>query len=151
MEHLTVNTPGLAIGSRDVLGQILRDGARQMLAEAIAMEVAQYIEAGRGQVDAAGHRLVVRNGHAKPRKIQTGVGQIEVTQPRVNDQRTDEQGNRMRFSSSILPPYLRRAKNIEELIPWLYLKGIISRRQRGSDGIAGAQLPGPLGHQHRAA
>jgi len=143
MEHHTPNAPGLAIGPRDVLGQVLRDGARQMLAEAIEMEVTQYIDACRGQVDAAGHRLVVRNGHAKPRKIQTGVGQIEVAQPRVNDKRTDEQGNRMRFASSILPPYLRRAKNIEELIPWLYLKGI-STGDFGEalSAILGSNCPG---------
>jgi transposase-like protein len=75
-------------------------------------------------LDEAGHRLVVRNGHHPARKIQSGNGSIEVHQPRVNDKRVDEQGNRLRFTSKILPPYLRKTKVIEELVPWLYLKGI---------------------------
>ncbi|KKK54300.1 hypothetical protein LCGC14_3086120, partial [marine sediment metagenome] len=56
--------------------------------------------------------------------IQTGLGPVEVARPRVNDKRLDADGNRMRFTSKILPPYLRRTKAIDELIPWLYLKGI---------------------------
>ena len=67
---------------------------------------------------------MVRNGHAPPRTIQTGLGDIEFTRPRVDDRRTDEDGNRRRFQSTLLPPYLRRSKSIEELLPWLYLKGI---------------------------
>ena len=67
---------------------------------------------------------MVRNGHHPARKIQSGNGPIEVVQPRVNDKRVDEQGNRFHFTSKILPPYLRKTKAIEELVPWLYLKGI---------------------------
>ena len=74
--------------------------------------------------DENGHRLVVRNGHHPARKIQSGNGPIEVRQPRVNDKRVDEDGNRFHFTSQILPPYLRKTKAIEELVPWLYLKGI---------------------------
>ncbi len=70
----------------------------------------------------AGHRLVVRNGHLPERTIQTPVGDVEVQQPRVRDRRPDE--TRETFRSAILPPYLRRTKALEELIPWLYLKGI---------------------------
>ena len=107
-----------------VIDDILRDGARRALQSAIEREVDDYVERNRQQVDWAGHRLVVRNGHHPARKIQSGNGPIEVHQPRVNDKRVDEQGNRIRFTSKILPPYLRKTKAIEELVPWLYLKGI---------------------------
>jgi len=119
---LAVNSPGQE--ARDVLTQVLRQGAQRMLAEAIENEVAEYIEAHADQRTPAGQRLVVRNGHMPPRAIQTGLGPIEVARPRVNDKRTDAEGRRFRFTSKILPPYLRRTKAIDELVPWLYLKGI---------------------------
>jgi putative transposase len=82
---------------------------------------------------------VVRNGHKDEREIQTGIGPIAVRQPRVNDKRLDENGQRLQFSSAILPPYLRKTKSIEELIPWLYLKGIST----GDFSEALAALLGP--------
>ncbi len=106
------------------LEQIAREGARRALQKAIEDEVAEYLNAHREQVDGAGHRLVVRNGHKEPRTILSGLGPIEVTQPRVNDRRVDAEGVRFRFTSKILPPYLRKTKTIEDLVPWLYLKGI---------------------------
>ena len=125
--------------ANDVLAGILRDGARQMLGEAIEAEVADYIAAHADQRDAAGHRLVVRNGHAPQRDVQTGLGAITVKQPRINDKRTDPDGCPLRFTSKILPPYLRRTKSIEELIPWLYLRGIST----GDFSQALAALLGP--------
>jgi putative transposase len=113
-----------ATGSRDVLTEILRCGAQRMLAQAIENEVQEYLEVHAGQVDAGGHRQVVRNGHMAARKIQTGLGPVEVARPRVNDKRVDGEGQRCRFTSKILPPYLRRTKALDELIPWLYLKGV---------------------------
>jgi len=110
--------------SQDALTGILREGAQRLLAQAVEAEVAAYLEVHQELRDARGHRLVVRNGHKDERELQTGVGPVKVRQPRVNDRRVDENGQRMRFTSSILPPYLRRTKSIEELIPWLYLKGI---------------------------
>ena len=95
-----------------------------MLATAIESEAAQYIADHENLRDAGGYRLVVRNGRLPSRTIQTGVGPVGVQQPRVNDKRIDENGQSIRFSSKILPPYLRRTKSIDELIPWLYLKGI---------------------------
>jgi transposase-like protein len=95
-----------------------------MLAKAIQAEVAAYIDEHVDELDENGHRLVTRNGQKQARKIETGVGVIKVSQPRVNDRRFDENGERFRFTSKILPPYLRRTKSIDELIPWLYLKGI---------------------------
>lgn len=108
----------------DVLTGILRDGATRLLAQAVEAEVADYIQRHAAERDVAGHRLVVRNGHLPERELQTGVGPVKVRQPRVNDQRLDEAGRRMRFSSAILPKYLRKTRSLEELIPWLYLKGI---------------------------
>ncbi len=116
----------LHLATVPVLDDILRDGARRALQSAIEREVEDYIDRNRQQVDSAGHRLVVRNGHHPARKIQSGNGPIEVRQPRVNDKRLDEQGQRIRFTSKILPPYLRKTQAIAELVPWLYLKGISS-------------------------
>ena len=110
--------------AQDVLTEIVRDGARRMLAAALEHEVADYLAQHAGARDESGRQLVVRNGHHREREIQTGVGSVPVRQPRVNDRRVDEQGNRIKFTSKILPPYLRRTKAIEELIPWLYLKGV---------------------------
>ncbi len=125
MQERTTDTVGLQDGAaKDVLTEILREGAHKMLATAIESEVDAYIGAYADQRDANGHRLVVRNGHKDERQIQTGIGPVTVRQPRVDDQRIDEDGKRIRFASKILPPYLRKTKSIEELIPWLYLKGV---------------------------
>jgi putative transposase len=106
------------------LEQVAREGARRALQKAIEDEVAEYIEAHKHHVDESNHRLVVRNGRKPPRTILSGVGPLEVIQPRVDDRRVDENGVRYRFTSKILPRYLRKTKAIEELVPWLYLKGI---------------------------
>ena len=107
---------------QDVLTNILKDGARRLLAEAIEAEVAAWIDAHAHLKDASGRQQVVRNGHLPERTIQTGIGEIEVQQPRVRDRRPA--GQREPFTPAVLPPYLRRTKSLEELIPWLYLKGI---------------------------
>ena len=109
---------------RDVLTEVLRKGAQEMLVTAIEAEVDEYIEEHVSLRDESGRRLVVRNGYMPQREIQTPIGKIEVQKPRVNDKRVDEEGHRIRFTSKILPPYLRKTKSLEELIPWLYLKGI---------------------------
>jgi transposase-like protein len=93
-----------------------------MLAQAIEAEVGEWIESRCELRDAAGRRQVVRNGRLPKRTILSGVGAIEVEQPRVLDRRPD--GEAEPFSSKILPPYLRKTKSLEELIPWLYLKGV---------------------------
>ena len=125
METVT-QTPRMATATCPVLDDLLREGARAMLQRAIEREVAEYVDAHAHQRDpATGRRLVVRNGHLPARKVLTGLGPIEVRQPRVNDRRVDPvSGERFRFTSKVLPPYLRRAKSVEELVPWLYLKGI---------------------------
>jgi transposase-like protein len=116
----------LHLATVPALDDILRDGARRALQAAIEQEVEEYIGRNSRCLDEHGRRQVVRNGHHPARKIQSGNGPIEVLQPRVNDKRVDEQGNRFHFTSKILPPYLRKTKAIEELVPWLYLKGISS-------------------------
>jgi len=108
--------------SRDVLGEILRQGAREMLARTIQAEVADWIDAHAHVTDTAGRRQVVRNGSHPERDILTGLGPITVQQPRVLDRRPA--GQRETFTPNVLPPYLRRTKNIDDAIPWLYLKGI---------------------------
>jgi transposase-like protein len=106
------------------LEDFARAGARRALQQAIEDEVAAYVDAHQQCRDDAGRRMVVRNGHKPKRTILSGVGPIEVRPPRVNDRRVDEDGVRFRFTSKILPPYLRKTKTIEDLVPWLYLKGI---------------------------
>ena len=93
-----------------------------MLAQAIDAEVSEWIDDHRDQTDKAGHRQVVRNGHLPERTITTGVGPVEVEQPRVLDRRHADEA--APFSSKVLPPYLRKTKSLEELILWLYLKGV---------------------------
>jgi putative transposase len=108
--------------SRDVMTEILRTGAQKMLREMIQQEVEDWLAEHEHLRDEQGHRQVVRNGFLPKRTITTGVGQVEVQQPRVRDRRPPDEAEP--FTSKILPPYLRKTKSIEELIPWLYLKGV---------------------------
>ena len=125
--------------SDDPLTEILRAGARQLLGQAIEAEVAAHIEAHADLTDASGRRRIVRHGHMPEREVQTGIGAVTVKRPRVRDRDPQATGGRIRFTSSILPPYLRRAKSVEALLPWLYLKGISS----GDFSEALAALLGP--------
>ncbi len=108
------------------LDEIARRGARRMLAEALEAEVQDYLDAAKGQRDEQGHALVVRNGYANEREVVCGAGAVEVKAPRVNDRRVDENGNRHRFKSVILPPYMRRSPKVTEVLPLLYLHGLSS-------------------------
>ncbi len=123
--------------AKDVLSEVLRQGAQNLLAQAIEAEVAGWIDGHSHLRDEAGHRQVVRNGSMPARTITTGVGPVEVKQPRVHDRRSRQE--REKFTSAILPPYLRKTKSIEELIPWLYLKGVST----GDFSEALAALLGP--------
>lgn len=111
--------------SVSVLDELVREGARRMLAAALEAEVAAYIDAHKHEVDESGRRLVVRNGHHAPRQVVTGAGAVEVVAPRVNDKRVDEAtGERQRFSSAILPPWCRKSPKVAEVLPLLYLHGL---------------------------
>ena len=113
--------------SSSLIDQIVREGARQMLAAALRAEVAAYIGQFADVRDEDGRRLVVRNGTAEPRTVLTSAGAVEVTAPRVNDKRTDpDSGQRMRFSSAILPPWARKTPQVTEVLPLLYLHGLSS-------------------------
>ncbi len=108
----------------DPLTDILKKGARQLLATALEAEISFFLNQYKEITDDKGYQRVVRNGYLPEREIQTGIGQVPVRAPRIRDQQPDPQNGRIRFTSAILPPYLRRTKSIETLLPWLYLKGI---------------------------
>lgn len=143
MSQSNESAAGLPVPSRDVLTEILRDGAQRLLVQAIDAEVDDWIGRHAGLKNERGRQLVVKNGHHPTRTLVTGVGPVEVSQPRVLDRRIvgrrkvqvapgervtedlDAEGRPVeRFRSAILPPYLRKTQAIEELIPWLYLKGV---------------------------
>jgi len=108
------------------LDAICREGARRMLACALEAEVDAYTAGLADEVDDQGRRLVVRNGHARPRVLATGAGPIEVQAPRVNDKRVNDQGERCRFSSKILAPWCRKSPKVSEVSPLMYLHGMSS-------------------------
>ena len=110
-----------------LLDQVVRDGARQMLAVALQAEVAAYIEAHAHERDEAGLRLVVRNRFHEQREVTTAAGAVPVRAPRGNDMRVDEvTGERVRFSSAILPAWARKSSQVAEVLPLLYLHGLSS-------------------------
>jgi transposase-like protein len=116
-----------AVGG-SLIDEIVRDGARRMLAAALDAEVAAYIAAHVGEVDERGRRLVVRNGHALPRQVLTAAGAVEVVAPRVDDKRVDEvTGERRRYASAILPAWCRKSPKVTEVLPLLYLHGLSSK------------------------
>ncbi|HEY4851859.1 MAG TPA: IS256 family transposase [Streptosporangiaceae bacterium] len=114
-------------GSSSLIDEIVREGARRMLAEALQAEVEAYIAQLAGERDENGRRLVVRNGYHQSREVLTSAGAVQVTVPRVNDKRADPgSGERMRFSSAILPPWARKTPKVTEVLPLLYLHGLSS-------------------------
>jgi putative transposase len=127
-----------AFEARSALDEIVREGARQMLQAAIEAEVDGFLVQHADRRDECGKRVVVRNGHLPSRELLTGAGSLEVKQPRVRDNSPVPEC-RVRFAPTVLPPYLRRSKSVDELIPWLYLKGISS----GDFSEALAAIVGP--------
>jgi len=126
---------------KDHLTEVLREGARKLLAEALEAEIEEFIGYYRALQDSAGRQRIVRNGYLPKREVQTGIGQIEVQVPRSRDREHDGAG--IRFSSDILPPYLRRSRSIAELLPWLYLKGVSTGDFSDAlKGLLGESAPG---------
>lgn len=118
---------GQARSSASLIDEIVREGARRMLAEALQAEVDAYIAAFADQRDEHGRRLVVRNGYYQAREVLTSAGAVEVKAPRINDKRIDSAtGERKRFSSAILPPWCRKTPKLTEVLPLLYLHGLSS-------------------------
>jgi len=111
--------PGVALPVADALTEMLRSGARELLQQAVEAEVAEFVAHHRELKDERERQRIVRNGYQPERTIQTGIGDVPVKAPRVRDRE-----GTIKFSSNILPRYLRRTKSIEELLPWLYLKGL---------------------------
>ena len=105
------------------LDAVIRQGAQRMLAAALEAEVEAYIGRHTNERDEEGRRLVVRNGTAEPKTITTGAGPVEVEAPRVNDKRVVD-GERQKFTSVLLPPYMRRSPKVDEVLPLLYLRGL---------------------------
>jgi transposase-like protein len=123
---------------RSTLDELLQRGALRMLHEALEAEVDEYVRRHREARDVRGHAQVVRNGKARARQLVTGSGTLEVRAPRVNDRRVDADGQRQRFTSQLLPSYMRRAPKVTEVLPILYLRGL-------STGDFQAALPVLLG------
>jgi transposase-like protein len=116
---------GPIAGSASLIDEIVREGARRMLAEALQAEVAGYIERFAGELDERGRRLVVRNGSHDSRTVLTSAGAAEVVAPRVNDKRVDpDTGQRRRLRSAILPAWACKTPKVTEVLPLLYLHGL---------------------------
>jgi putative transposase len=122
-----------------LIDEIVREGARRMLAAALEAEVDAYIAELAEERDERGRRLVVRNGHHRLRKVTTSSGAVEVREPRVNDKRT---GERRRFSSAILPRWCRKSPKIAEVLPLLYLHGLSPVTSSPRWSSSSAALPG---------
>ena len=120
-------SPEAVPSSRSVLDEVVREGARRMLQAALDAEVADFVNRSSASVDSDGRRLVVRNGYLPERDLATGVGPLTIKQPRARDR-----SGQQRFTSKILPPFLRRVPTLDALIPALYLEGI-SRAVRKLD------------------
>ena len=128
-------TPETSERFSDALSDLVRQGARQIIAQAVEAELSEFLSQYQCLRDESGRQGVVRNGYLPARTITTGVGEVDVQVPKVRD-RT---GSGIKFNSLLLPPYLKRSRSVEEVLPWLYLKGIST----GDFGEALSALLGP--------
>jgi putative transposase len=117
---ISLPTPETTETFSDVLSDLIRRGARQIIAQAVEAELQEFLEPYRDRRDEQGRQVVVRNGYLPERTITTGVGEVAIQVPKVRDR----SGSGLKFNSMLLPPYLKRASSVEELLPWLYLKGV---------------------------
>lgn len=122
-KSITIDTFKTEEGSQNLLEKIIREGARKMLQVALEAEVQEFIDLYANHKDSNGHRVVVKNGYKPSRSILSGIGPLEIKQPRVDDRLLEEAGE-SRFRSKILPPFIRRVPSLDNLIPLLYLQGI---------------------------
>ena len=121
----------------DPISEILRQGARSLITQALEIEIEIFINQYKDLRDQMGLQRIVRNGYLPERQIQTGIGPVSVKAPRIRD-RHQNSSKRIHYSSAILPPYLRKTRSMEHLLPWLYLKGVST----GDFGDALAALVG---------
>ena len=140
---IEIQTEGKDQEPQSALDEICLAGAKRMLHRALELEVEQYLDRHRDARDEEDHALVTRNGKARTRKVTIGSGTMEVTAPRVRDERVDQDGDRCRFTSEILPPYMRRSPKVAEVLPVLYLRGL-------STGDFREALPSLLGKEASA-
>ncbi|MDP7640321.1 MAG: IS256 family transposase [Candidatus Hydrogenedentes bacterium] len=139
---IEIHTEGKGQDARSALDELCLAGAQRMLHRALELEVDQYLDRHRDDRDENGHALVTRNGKARPRKLTIGSGTMDITAPRVRDERVED-GQRCRFTSEILPPYMRRSPKVAEVLPVLYLRGL-------STGDFSEALPALLGKEATA-
>lgn len=125
--------------SPDPLTQVLQSGARDLLCAAIEAEVSSFLSSHSELLDDQGRQRLVRHGHLPERDVMTGIGRVSVAVPRVRDRGAKHPSEKIRYRSSLVPPYLRKSKSVEELLPWLYLKGIST----GDFGEALGAILGP--------
>ncbi|WP_038036820.1 transposase, partial [Thioalkalivibrio sp. ALE20] len=136
MAHDTTDIPN---GPADPLTDLLRRGARDLIKQAVEAELQTFMERYAEDRLPDGRRAVVRNGYQPERRVQTGIGDVPVQVPKTRDR----SGGGRHFTSSLLPPYLRRARSVEELLPWLYLKGVSSGDfQEALSALLGDQAQG---------
>ena len=128
-------TPETQENFSDALSELVRQGARQIIAQAVEAELSEFLGQYRGLKDERGRQAVVRNGYLPERTITTGVGEVAIQVPKVRDRSSSG----IKFTSQLLPPYLKRSRSVEEVLPWLYLKGVST----GDFGEALAALLGP--------
>jgi transposase-like protein len=135
----TIQAPKPEQGTLDDLTDLLREGAKRLIAQAVDAELSATLAQFADYKDDAGHRYVVRNGYLPEREILTGIGPVSVRVPKVRDR----SGARIKFTSALLPPYLRRARSVEEVLPWLYLKGISTgAMQEALEALLGPEAKG---------
>ena len=115
-----LKTPETQETFKDALSELVRQGARQIIAQAVDAELSEFLEQYREVQDASGRQGVVRNGYLPERTITTGIGEVSVKVPKVRDRTKSG----IKFKSLLLPPYLKRTRSVEEVLPWLYLKGV---------------------------
>lgn len=112
--------PESSASFNDALTELVRKGARQIIAQAVEAELAEFLTQYQSLKDNQGRQAIVRNGYLPERTIVTGVGEVDIQVPKVRDR----SGSGIKFNSTLLPPYLKRARSVEEVLPWLYLKGV---------------------------
>ena len=135
----TIQAPKPEQGTPDDLTDLLREGAKRLIAEAVDAELSATLAQFADYKDESGHRYVVRNGYLPEREILTGIGPVSVRAPKVRDR----SGARIKFTSALLPPYVRRSRSVEEVLPWLYLKGISTgAMQEALEALLGPQAKG---------
>ena len=139
MKKDTVVSLKKPVEESDPLTALLRAGARQLLCEAVAAELAEYLSQYQAEREADGRRCMVRNGYLPARTVMTGLGEVPIQVPKTRDRR----GRGRHFTSALLPPYIKRTASVERVLPWLYLKGV-------STGDMSAALAALLGSRRGA-